>query len=147
MTSVSIQTAPIASVVNMPLPGEPTAPHFGGRSTDIERFLKHYDRLLARNNVTDPIAQCEEIIQYCSPRVPQGRAPPVVQPRAPCGTPRCPHARAPGVSHADLHYRAVEALLPFLLRHCRRASQHAGAVHQRLPAVFLARLFAAMGDG
>ncbi|KAJ7482379.1 hypothetical protein B0H11DRAFT_1863110 [Mycena galericulata] len=58
-----------SSVVNMPLPGEPTAPRFRGRSSALRAFLFHYERLLTKNNIVDPDAQCEEILQYCSPRV------------------------------------------------------------------------------
>ncbi|KAJ7724852.1 hypothetical protein B0H16DRAFT_1895290 [Mycena metata] len=43
--------------------------HLAPVAADIDPFISHYERLLAKNNVQDPIAQCEEILQYCTPRV------------------------------------------------------------------------------
>ncbi|KAJ7734020.1 hypothetical protein DFH07DRAFT_780447 [Mycena maculata] len=43
----------------MPLPAKPTTPRFCGRSSALGPFF--YERL-AKNNVTDPVAQCEEVL-------------------------------------------------------------------------------------
>ncbi|KAJ7167574.1 hypothetical protein C8R46DRAFT_1093461 [Mycena filopes] len=69
MSLPTAQIDPFAPAVKMPLPGDPTAPHFGGRAAEIGPFLGHYERLLAKNNIQDSIAQCEEILQYCTPNV------------------------------------------------------------------------------
>ncbi|KAJ6567159.1 hypothetical protein DFH09DRAFT_919111, partial [Mycena vulgaris] len=42
---------------------------FKGKYSEVDSFLRHYDKLLRKCHVTDPKEQCELIIDYCSTRV------------------------------------------------------------------------------
>ncbi|KAJ7107108.1 hypothetical protein C8R44DRAFT_637852, partial [Mycena epipterygia] len=58
------------TAVDMPLRHSKDAPKtFKGKYSEVDAFLRHYDRLLRKNNVTDPKEQCELVIDYCSTRV------------------------------------------------------------------------------
>ncbi|KAJ7437832.1 hypothetical protein B0H11DRAFT_2255087 [Mycena galericulata] len=70
---------PVPSVVNMPLPGEPAAPRFRGRSSALRAFLFHYERLLTKNNIVNPHAHYHannwpelraELVQWYGPEPP-----------------------------------------------------------------------------
>jgi hypothetical protein len=65
--SVGTATTTTLSVLNLPLPGSKLAPtKFKGDYSKVKKFLTHYKRLLAQNNVVLDREKCESITQYCS---------------------------------------------------------------------------------
>ncbi|KAJ7160476.1 hypothetical protein C8R46DRAFT_905992, partial [Mycena filopes] len=60
-------SGPIRSVLDMPLRNSRDAPKmFRGNHAEVEYFIQHYDKLLAKFHVTDPYDQCECILDYCA---------------------------------------------------------------------------------
>ncbi|KAJ7612789.1 hypothetical protein B0H17DRAFT_966650 [Mycena rosella] len=58
------------SSLDMPLQCSKEAPKtFKGKYSEVDSFLRHYDKLLRKCHVTDPKEQCELILDYCSTKV------------------------------------------------------------------------------
>ncbi|KAJ7432687.1 hypothetical protein FB451DRAFT_1065206 [Mycena latifolia] len=56
--------------LDMPLRRSKEAPKtFKGKYSEVDAFLRHYDKLLRKCHVTDAKEQCELIIDYCSTKV------------------------------------------------------------------------------
>ncbi|KAJ7441073.1 hypothetical protein FB451DRAFT_1058462 [Mycena latifolia] len=63
-------TTLVKSSLDMPLRRSKEAPKtFKGKYSEVDAFLRHYDKLLRKCHVTDPKEQCELIIDYCSTKV------------------------------------------------------------------------------
>ena len=57
----------LQGINGMPTRGSRHAPQtFRGKFRKVERFIKHYERLLAQHNVTTEADKCEAILDYCS---------------------------------------------------------------------------------
>jgi hypothetical protein len=58
---------PVPSIITMPIQGTKSAPPtFKGRSSEVKRFIKQYEKLLAKNNVVLDSEKVEGIKEYCS---------------------------------------------------------------------------------
>ncbi|KAJ7741561.1 hypothetical protein DFH07DRAFT_750903, partial [Mycena maculata] len=56
--------------LDMPLRHSKEAPKtFKGKYSEVDTFLRHYDKLLQNFQVTDPREQCDLILDYCSTKV------------------------------------------------------------------------------
>ncbi|KAI0734990.1 hypothetical protein BC629DRAFT_1600777 [Irpex lacteus] len=65
-------TLPPLTVADMPFLGTKGAPKkFKGKSADVETFLRHYERMIAKYNLTTDKEKVENITQYCSKAVRQ----------------------------------------------------------------------------
>ncbi|KAJ6552007.1 hypothetical protein DFH09DRAFT_1086128 [Mycena vulgaris] len=63
-------TTPVKTSLDMPLRRSKEAPKtFKGKYSEVDSFLRHYDKLLRKCHVTDAKEQCELIIDYCSTKV------------------------------------------------------------------------------
>jgi len=62
-------TSPFNSILTMPIPGTKLAPEkFRGDFHKVKKFIQHYERLCAQNNVTSDAEKCETVLCYCSKR-------------------------------------------------------------------------------
>lgn len=60
----------ISPLYNMPMQGSKQAPKtFKGKYKDIDRFIKHYKRLLDQYHIITEPDKCNGILEYCSEKV------------------------------------------------------------------------------
>lgn len=54
-------------VANLPIPGSKSAPRkFKGKYSEVRPFLRHYEQICTRLNITDHKEKITNITQYCS---------------------------------------------------------------------------------
>ncbi|KAJ6529538.1 hypothetical protein DFH09DRAFT_934717, partial [Mycena vulgaris] len=63
-------TTPIKTSLDMPLRRSKEAPKtFKGKYSEVDSFLRHYNKLLKKCHVMDPKERCDLILDYCSTKV------------------------------------------------------------------------------